>query len=148
MAGLLLHSPADIIRRLLIAEGYGVDPPSTPWPIYVAVEPSLPDNVITIQDYGAARMQGRRMHDGRQLMMHSIQVRVRGKDHPTGYPKANAIAVALDEVIYWDSVTIGAQSYCVDTVSRLSDVMAMGREETTTRHIFLINALVEVRLSS
>lgn len=146
MPGSLTHSPADIVRRLLIALGVGVDPPSSPWPIYASGEPSLPDNVITV--FGTTgRQHGRTATDGEMQEHHGIQVRIRAATYPVGYTKARTIATALD-TMYQDVITVPSttNSYLIHAILRTSDVIELGKETPSSkREIFTVNALVSVR---
>lgn len=141
MSGPLLHSPADILSRLLIAKGHGVDPPGLDWPIYTSQEPNSPDSVITV--YGTqGRMFGRYMHDGTQEEQYGIQIRLRATDDVAGSAKAWAVARALDSEIKRDGVTISGTSYCVHMAKRTSNVIPLGTEFSSKRLIYTINALV------
>jgi len=143
MAGSLAHSPADILRYSLIALGLGADPTavSPTWPIYVGAEPNVPDNVITLYDT-EGRSDGRMNPTGERAEHHGIQVRVRAINHTTGYAKARAIAVALDESIVLTTVTISGTTYLIHAVSRTSDVIPLGKDVSTSkRSLFTINAL-------
>jgi len=144
-SGTLAHSPADIIRRVLIALGHGVDPPGTVWPIYAGAEPDLPDNCITCYDT-ERRGHGRTQTDGEQQEHHGVQVRVRGATHGVGYVKARALALALDQEVYQESVTIAGTAYLVHAVSRTSGVLALGTDTPTSkRRLFTVNVLVSLR---
>lgn len=140
------HSPADILRRLLIALGYGADPPSTPWPIFAAGEPNAPDEVVTCYDT-SDRGDGRIMNDGERGEHRGVQIRIRSSTHNSGYIKARAIAVAIDEEIYQNTVDMGGGSvYLVHCVNRSSDVIALGVESPDSkRKLFTINVLMSLR---
>lgn len=145
MAGTLVHSPADILSRVLIALGHGVDPPgdATNWPVFVSQEPSTPDNVITLYDT-EVRDLGRHMADGYREIMHGVQVRVRSYTYALGWAKINALAIALDSSVYQELVTIGVNSYNVHAVTRLSGPLSLGKEPETARRLFTLNVLVTV----
>ena len=149
MSGALTHSPADIVRTRLIELTLGTNPASnTAWPIFVSSEPDTPDNCITIYDT-LGRDQGRVMWTGERQEMHGIQVRIRSQTHALGYTKARAIAVALDESIESDLVTIDATDYCLHSITRTSDVLALGLQKPASRrYLFTVNALVSVLLDS
>lgn len=150
MPGSLTHSPADILRHLLIGKGIGLTPTPTPsnsdWPIYAHNEPDGPDNSITVFDV-AGKKNGRIMIDGEVQEFHGFQVRVRSSVSDVGYTKARNLTITLDENIYNDSVTISSSNYCVQSVTRTSDVIPLGKEATTPskRSIFVINGLIMVR---
>lgn len=147
MPGTLLHSPADIVRRVLIAASLGTDPPNTSWPIYAGSEPDSPDSVITIYDTTGVD-SGRTAPDRERQEHHGIQVRIRAPNHRDGYVKSRAIAVGLD-TIYQSSVTIDGTTYLVHSITRTSDVIPLGKEAPSSkRRLFTINALVMVRIDS
>lgn len=155
MSGALTHSPADVLRRVLIALGLGTDPDAEPlglWPIYAAAQPDTPDNVITLYDTVSV-LQGRAMVTGEVMEQHGVQVRVRAATHDLGYQKARAVVVAMDESVYQESVTLddpgvgtAASSYLVHAVSRRGGILALGKElPASKRSLFTVNALVSVR---
>lgn len=149
MAGSLNHSPADVVRKLLITLELGhASPPTSAdqWPIYVSAEPTDPDNVITLYDT-EGRSHGRVHNDGERQEHHGFQVRVRARTHPLGYAKAKAIAETLDTGIYQEVVTMPDDThYLVHAVSRGSDVLPIGFESPTSKRVlFTINALVALR---
>lgn len=146
MSGSLTHSPANIIRYLLISEGLGTLPTdSGSWPVYYSNEPGTPDSVITLYDT-AGRIDGHSQIDGRVIEHHGIQVRVRCANPENGYAKARAIAVALDEDVSFSGVTISTSTYTVYAVTRSSDVLSLGKETPTSkRNLFTVNATVALR---
>lgn len=150
MPGSLTHSPADILRRLLINLGLGTLPTTTvtSWPIRAHNESDTPDNQITIYDT-VGKKNGRTMFDGEVQEHHGFQIRIRSSNSVDGYTKARAIAVTLDEVIYQNNVVIGGTTYCVHSVTRTTDVIAIGKEASTPtkRSIHTINGLISVRES-
>src|SRR5262245_53276067 len=143
MSGALNHSPADALRKALVALGLAAEPPATTWPAYATVEPDLPDNAITVFDT-AGRDRGRDMVANNRVIHHGIQVRVRSATHVVGYAKANAIAVALDS-LYQRAVTIDLSTYLIHDVSRTGDVLALGKNLADRRSVFTINALLTVK---
>lgn len=145
MANTLLHSPADIVRRVLIALGLGVDPPSTPWPIYCDSEPGAPDNCLTLYDT-TGKSDGRAMKGGELFTHYGIQVRIRAVDHPTGYLKADAIRCDMARTIYDRGVTIAGTAYLLHCLARISEVLILGTETgVSKRHLFTINALASLK---
>ena len=155
MSGTLVHSPADVIRTLLIDLGLGTAPSDEgTWPIYVGQEPDSPDSVITVYDT-AGLLQGRTMPDGEMQEKHGFQVRVRDANHYQGYEKAREIAVALDESVSLDGVSVGddagtgKQAYIVYAVSRRGGVLSLGKDVQRTKlNLFTINAVVALRQSA
>ncbi len=146
MSGSLSHSPADIVRRLLIDLSQGTDPSDGgSWPIFTGAESDTPDNAITIYD-AASILGGRTQIDGEVQEHYGFRVRVRAVSHAVGDAKARAIAIVLDETVYQDTVTIGAIQYLVQAVSRKSGVLRLGKEVPgSRRHLFTINAVVALR---
>ena len=152
MSGALTHSPADILQALLVALGLGSQPPgptdpAVTWPVFVASEPAAPDEAITTYDT-EGRDFGFTMTDGERQEHHGVQVRVRASTHAVGWKKARAIAVALDESVYQETVVIEGVSYFVHDVIRTSNVIPLGKEEPTSkRTLFTINAVVTLHQS-
>ena len=146
MSGSLAHSPADVVRYLLINESQGTLPSDDDdWPVFADGEPDSPDSVITVYNI-PGRQHGRVMYSGERQEHHGVEVRIRDPDSQDGYAKARAIAVALDESVRLSSVTIGASVYLVYSVSRLGDVIALGKEvPSSKRNLFTINAIVALR---
>lgn len=150
MSGALNHSPADIIRRLLVTLGKGVLPSAgttSNWPIGL-VESDKPDNCITVYDT-AGYQDGRLMVDGEQQEHPGVQIRIRSATRDVGYAKANAIAEALDKSVYDNALTIGSDEYLVHSVSRTGTVIDLGDEVgISKRRLFTINAVVTLRKTS
>lgn len=147
MAGALNHSPADVVRRLLIQLGHGVDPPTNAWPVYASRIPSSPDAVVRVTET-ADRDQGRRMNDGERAEMHGVQIMVRHAEYATGFAKAREIARSLDVDVYDETVTISGAVYNVHQVSRTTGVLSLGDEPETKRSLFTVNVDVSLRQTS
>lgn len=148
MSGPLKNSPAEVIATTLLAMGLGSSPTSNPvqaWPIFATNEPSGPDNCITVYDTEGIK-DGRTMIDGEVQLHHGFQIRVRSLDHSTGYQKANAIAIAIDEQVNQMDVTISPNVYIVWAISRKGDVIPLGTEGgKSKRSLFTINAIVALQ---
>ncbi len=150
MSGTLAHSPADVVRHLLVDLGGGVlgggAVPWTggAWPIYVSSEPDDPDSVITIFDT-AGITQGR-IFQGEIQEHQGFQVRVRDANHVDGYTKANALAVLLDESSDRVNVTFASTNYFVHAITRTTGVLVLGKNvPIDKRNVFTINAIVALR---
>ena len=147
MPGTLTHSPEYILSVLFINLGLAQDPEvgTTNWPVYYSEEPDSPDNAITI--YGTDGIfDGRTMFDGEMQERHGIQIRVRSNDHDTGFTKMRQLAVALDETIYRNGVTIGGTNYRVHSFSRTSGPISLGKDSPETkRDLFTLNGTLIVR---
>lgn len=141
----LTDSPAYIVRQMLVNLGVGATPSqSGTWPIYDTAEPDLPDNCITVYDT-PGNLDGRLMGTGAMVEYHGIQIRVRATTHEVGSKKARDIAYALDELVYHKSVTVGANNYTVQSVSRTGAVNSLGKEVgVSKRKLFTLNATVNL----
>lgn len=142
MSGTLTHSPAQILRKLLI--DLGLAETTGDWTCYFSVAPDSPDKaVITFDTEG--RVQGRTHVDGETQLAHGVQIQVRGTPaHEIGYARAMVIAVGLDGFSR-ATVTINAVSYLVQAVTRTSDVISLGIGDASRRRLFTINAVMSVR---
>jgi hypothetical protein len=139
----LAHSPADILRRVLIALGHGTAPSAGgAWPISVGAEPDSPDQALTAYDT-SGRIDGYSQVDGEAAEFHGVQVRVRGADHKAGYAKAAAVAKAMDSDILRTPVTIDGTDYVLHAATRTGGIMGLGYESPTSKRVlFTINAQV------
>ena len=143
------HSPADVVRWLIVQLGLGTNPtldPLQPWPVYDTVEPSTPDSCITVNDT-LGMDSGRSFPDGALDSHYGFQVRIRSGDKPSGYLKASNIRRTLAEGVYATRVTppipIGSQArYLVHCVSKVGQVLPLGFERGTRRQLFTLNAMV------
>jgi hypothetical protein len=151
MPGALVHSPADILARLLVELGVGVLSPGTrtEWPISIDNEPTDPDNVITVYNV-MGQKNGRTQFDGEIQEYHGIQLRVRGATSSVMYTKARALAIIIDQTILNNGITIAGTRYCVHNVSRQGDIIPIGKDASTPtkRSICTINCLMVVRTLS
>ena len=144
MPGTLDHTPADIVRELLIGLALGTDPDdSGAWPVFSPNEPDLPDEMIAVSDT-QGRDGGRTAPDNERAEHQGIQVMVRGKTSPRGWVKANAIAIALDTV--WNrNVTMDSSEYTVYGIMRTGNVLPLGKAVPESRRwMFSINAIVSI----
>lgn len=145
MSGALTHSPAEIIRNLLVNLGVGTLPSAGgTWPISADQRLDTPDNVMTVNDTDA-RKDGRSMPTGEVFEHPGIQIEVRSGTRGAGFTKAKAVATLLDEEVYNETVTISGKSYTITNVSRSGGVMSLGKETPTSkRYLFTINAVVTI----
>src|SRR5262245_28835704 len=149
MPGLLVHSPAEVVRQLLIDSGLGGEPGGE-WPVFATNGPDLPDNAITVYDT-AGTDDGRSM-DGERWERGGIQVRVRSTTHTVGHPKSKAIALMMDQLSQ-QVVHVDTNAYKIWTIVRTSDVLPLGKEvagagmpgDISRRNLFTVNALVNLR---
>lgn len=155
MSGALTHSPADVVRHLLIDMGHGTLPSDDGnWPIYASREPDTPDRCITLYNT-AGTYDGRIQFTGEAAFHYGFQVRVRHERPEDGYNKAKAIAVALSEDVSQESVDIeditgtGTCNYTVVSVTQKTDVIDLGKDVPEgKRNIFVVNATVALMQNS
>lgn len=147
MSGNLNHSPADVLRYLLVSLGYGTLPESdAAWPIYVYSEPDTPDNCITLYDT-TGRTQGRTQIDGETQEHEGIQIRIRSMLRLTGFLKASEVILSLDTEVLRNSVTIDASSYLVQAVSRTGNPLHLGRDRpSSNRTLHTINVIIALTM--
>ncbi len=141
MANTLSHSPADIIRWALIGLSLGSDPSqATAWPIYQDKEPSSPDNCMTLYDT-EGHDDGRTMTEGEIQTHYGFQVRIRATSATVGWVKADAVRKAMAESIRNTQVSVGANTYNVQVISHIGNVLRLGDESpTSNRKLLTINA--------
>ena len=138
----LAHSPADVVSRLLVALGIGDDPEAVDptWPVFYSAEGDQPDNVVTVYDtQGTDEGSAHEEAQGH----YGIQIRVRARDHATGWVKANEVFQAL-QVVYYSEVTIDLESYKVQCFARFGSILSLGRARNSTCVLFTQNVLVMV----
>lgn len=145
VTGRLDDGAATIATTLLIDLGIGTSATaSEAWPVFISSEPEKPDNCITVLDT-PGEDQGRYMMGGKRVERKGFQFVVRAKDYETGWLKAHALAVLLDEEIQNTTVTIGATDYNIAAFKRTSQVLHVGRDKPASgREIFTINATASI----
>lgn len=146
MPGSLAHSPADVVRRLLINRGMGeqstpVDPPR--WSVYAHREPDRPDDCITVYDT-AGTTGDRNNVDNERDERQGINLKIRCVDQEDGVVKGNAIAVDFDQTPM-TQVVMGSSTYLVYTIVRTGALIPIGKESDSDRVALSLNALVCIR---
>ena len=152
MSGTLAHSPAYILMQALVDQGVGVVgsvPKTGTWPIFVNAEPTEPDDLISCIDQ-AGRLGPRNHVDGSAEDKEGVQILVRSVGGSnSGWIKANAVAVVIDEDIYDQLVTISGTQYNLHSISRRGTVISLGKDENQSkRNYHSINVLLSVRPQS
>jgi len=141
------HSPADVLRWLLIDLGVlGMPPAAGAWPGHCNFEPSVPDECVTLYDT-VGNDDGREMNSGKLYNHPGVQVRVRSKSIPSGHSKASQIRTALAESINVSRISIDGVTYLVQAVTRIGQVIPIGRETQTStgRFVHTVNATLSLR---
>lgn len=116
------------------------------WPIYISSMPDG-DNVKTNCGaiYDTAGVLDDKLSSGEVVLHPGIQLRIRSNDYEVGYAKIEAVALALDDVLF-DTITIGSDSYLLQNISRATSVVPLGSERGYKRRfIFTVNFLVTMR---
>ena len=114
------------------------------WPIGFSQLADSPDNAIVIYNT-TGRTHGRHQTDGQVQISYGFQVMVRGVDETTGYAKANALTVLMDQVTN-KVVIVSASSYTIYAISKQSSVISLGKQNPVSeRNLFTINAEVTIR---
>lgn len=133
---------ADIIRVLLTQESgalFSVPAPNVVWPLYVASLPDDPNKAACLTDT-EGKLAARYLDSGGNKKMYGIQLRTRA----TVY--TDAIAAAFWAENLWENVSmkavsVGSNSYTIDTIIQTSPILAMGYD-AKRRANFSLNALV------
>jgi len=149
VSGTLSHTPADIVRRVLIALSGGTLPSASgAWPIYCGTLPDEPDAAAVVTDT-AGTIDGHLQPGGEAQEHYGVQVTVRNAVYDTGHDKANALAILLDQSVRLTAITIGSSDYVVYAITRSSGVLHAGRDAGrdagSKRHLFTLNAVVSLR---
>lgn len=144
----MTHSPEHVLAQMLVDLSLGtVGGGGGAWPIFYSNEPDTPDALITTYKT-PDRDHGRAMIDGSLLGPFGFQVRVRAKNHATGWSKAEGIqeTLASKDQVYQRTVHIEEAEYFVHACVGIGDVLAIGKETpTSSRRIFTINGFVYIR---
>jgi len=145
MSGTLNHSPADIIRQLLIDLSLGTDGTLTDWPIYSTASPNTPNDIIVVTKT-ESKFQGRDMNSGEIQEHYGINISVRGEDVVTASDKAQDIAFALDATVDRDvvSMTGPTNTYQIEATTRIGAPLPLGKEEEGRRELFSLNLIVSM----
>lgn len=153
----LLHTPADVLSRVLIGRGYLAAPAAgtTPWQAYVGGWPDgAPDRVVTLQDT-AGIDQGRSQGTGETFQKYGVQVLLRSDRQDAGALKALGLRRQLAEDVGslgYETIAIpaqtgvGAATYQLTGVSGIGQVLPLGKESPTSRRsMFSMNLLLSIR---
>lgn len=151
MSGWLDNSPAEIAQQLLIDMKFGTDPSvaNSLWPVYCDSVPEFPDSLICVQDtigrgkYGAA--YDRLQINGERQEFHGLIVVVRAPTKKEAYAKARPLALAMDQNVLSNTVTVDGKTYYVFSTGRFGDLLDLGKEVGSNRSVLAVNAMISVR---
>jgi hypothetical protein len=136
-----MNSPAEIIQALLVNLGLGTDPDNTPgglWPIFIAIEPASPDDLIVINDT-SPQYDGRSGPTKQSFQHYGVQIYVRAVDFPTGNLQALAIKVACETQVNQTNVVIGSYTYLVPALCKFQILRPGFDTPTSKRFVFTMN---------
>ncbi len=142
------HPPSRIVRELLI-DGSGAlftDPSdASAWPVYIG---HLPDGEAVGKNcaavYDTSGIKEGRTADGEEQMLFGFQLSIRSDGYEEGWVKAKAAADFL-AAVHNSTVTLGSDTYSVDSISQPSPPLALGVERgTSRRQLFSLNGLLRV----
>lgn len=133
---------SEIMQQLLVDLGIGSLPSADDdWPIYSEHLMDQPDDAMSVVERDA-RGHGRTQTDGLTQEHFGIQVLVRSNDITAGYKKAASILSTWDQDVQNTEVTIGSNSYTVQTVNRTGAVVRAGIEGG--RYLYSVNAYTSI----
>lgn len=138
--GGLIHSPAEVIRQVLIDLGLGTLPSGEEeWPVYATNEGGTKDQAITVLDQTGLD-DGRWMPTGEATVHHGLQILVRSLDHQTGYRRASRVREAVLRTVRNRAVTVEGVDYTVPCVTRVGPILPLGKDAPVTgRSRFSLN---------
>jgi hypothetical protein len=142
-----MSSPAQVIRKLLIAASLAPNSQTAAWSPFVSFLPDVPDTAIAVYDTGGV-LQGRIMRSGEKIEKPGIQVRLRSSDYPGAFSKAETIRDAIDALTPGTVVEMApGESWSIQNISRTSPILTTGIEEVgdRKRHNLTINAILTMR---
>jgi Bacteriophage minor capsid protein len=152
----LQHTVDIIIAQLMIQNGVAsavsaTGVPAGPWPVYVNLEPSNPDQIIFITETVGSD-GGRTMIDGEMMSHFGFQVMVRGYDDKDTPQEAQYLRYWMEagvnqqtvSLLNSNSVTV---NYLIPCISGIGQVLKVGRDRPSTgRYKCTVNAQVAVQV--
>jgi hypothetical protein len=144
--GGLIHSPAEVIRQLLIDYGVGTLPSTNQnWPVYATAEAATLDRTITVLDTTGIE-DGRLMPTGEAPVHHGIQVIVRSRDHQEGYRRATRIRETFARQVNNDVVVVEDTTYRVPCMTKIGAILPLGKDVPVSgRSRFSLNCTSPVK---
>jgi len=144
MSGTLSHSVGEVVQFLLVDLGICPMGGTTgDYQIFHDNLPDFPDRAVRVTDTTGIT-KGRTQVDGIIQEHYGITLTIRS-DGVNGADKAREINDAFDQQVLRTLVTINDFTYLVQAITRAGNVISLGTELTTTRRLYSINALVDVR---
>lgn len=138
------HSPADIVRWLLVDLSIGTDPDAEGlWPIFCDGEGDTPDNAITVYNTSGS-VQGEVQSSGEVQEHYGLQFRLRGTKSTVAWSKMNEVMLAVDQQVNNNVITVDGSQYYVECIARTGTVFALGKVDGK-RYVYTLNATVSLR---
>lgn len=143
------HSPAYVLRTLLIELGVAVEPiignETTSWQAFTSNEPDLPDDCITTTDT-AGRLDGRLAISGETVEHYGVQIKIRSSVFHDGWQKANEISTVLDDSVYQEALVIDSSQYLIHAVTKSGGIANLGRDRPNgNRSLFTLNVTIDIQ---
>lgn len=141
MSLVMAHSPADIIRNMLIALGIGTEPVDEgAWPVSAYSEKDTPDAVITVYNTPGV-VDGKTGATNDIFEHYGYQIRVRATKNPTAAVKIYQMDQTLGDVLM-QQVNVDDKVYIVCAVVRKGAIVDGGKESPTSqRNFYTLNAV-------
>lgn len=141
----LIHTPAEIIRQLILNLELGepIADPLARWTVFHSNLPELPHDAILISDTEGV-LQGREHVEGHLETKYGIQVMVRSNNVSQGYIKATRIKEAFSEDVLRTEVELEGEVYLIQAITCRSPVIDVGRDTTGKRYRKTVNAIVSL----
>ena len=136
------HSPAEVVRQLLIDLSLGEDSQSSDWSVFVGVQPDSPDNCITVYDTTGI-LDGKVQFTGDTLEQHGVQIKIRARTVPLGRARSNLIGKKLDQDVQRTEVTVDSDDYLVHGVQR-GNILHLGHEPESRNRGWSINCTCNI----
>ena len=146
MSGSLNHSPGKVLQHYLVDEGLVAIPTSlsTTWSVFLGHKPPKPDKCVTLFNREGTH-DGRSMIDGYVYEHHGVQIITRADTHNNAWTKARAIVLSLDS-INRTLVPIGSDTYRIQSITRTTESLDLGREPETGCFLSSLNVIVALSL--
>lgn len=151
MLSTLAHTPADVVRYVLVDLGLGDLPQQlTAWSIYAERMGDYDYSICVTTTEGI--LNGFNQVQGEAFEHHGIQIRCRSVNPAFTYRKMSQVQEAIDKLISSYLITIpdtetGVDcNYIVDAVTRTGTIISMGMEiPQSGRFSYTLNATVTLR---
>lgn len=113
------------------------------WPIFDTSMPNAPDDCIVVTDTDSM-MDGRTQVDGETQEHFGFQVKIRTKSPVLGYRKLMEVSNSFDSGVLRFPVDVGVNHYQIQSVSRRTGIIKMGKEPVSARHLWAINCTASI----